>query len=1001
VTSFTEYKTVEKEILDALQSPELDWRYMHGDDVTSQYRGGDEQEMLLIPVLRERLKALNPHVLVDDDRTNMVITRLRALRDNQEWIAWLRGEQTMKFGPDENAQTIMLIDFEDPGNNDFLASNQVWIQGIERRRPDILLYINGIPVVDIEAKTAARGHVDWAEGAKQCDRYDREIPQLYASNCFCAGVNELRMKYGVPGSLLQYWQQWRDPSPHTHIPSFDEMKCTLYGLFDHSNLLDIIANFIVFDVEDGKRIKKVSRYHQFRAANKIVDRALGVDQPSGDRRGIVWHTQGSGKSLTMIFATRKLWNHPSLTQPTLVIVVDRVQLEEQMAGELYGTNTENVAIAVSKRELRALLADDYRGVILTLVHKFDDIEPEMTARANVIVLVDEAHRTQYGDLGVFMRTAMPNASMFGFTGTPIELGDRHTPRAFGREVAPDQFERYMDRYSIEDSIRDGATKPIHYDVRLTDWTVAHAELDTKFDHLFADRSKEERRLLMAEAKLEAILKHPRRIGQVADDVAAHFVKHVRPNRYKAMLVCRDKETCVLYKVALDAALQRRLGGQELQDLTRIVISEDLAHDPEPVKQHYLGGDRKTAIEDFKHPAPLVPDDRDRPENRFRRTEIFIVCDMLLTGFDAPILQTMYLDKGMRDHTLLQAIARVNRPYQDIKQSGLILDYFGVFEDLNEALNFDKTELGDVAYPFSALRDRFRAEMTALLTLFEGITRDARHSSLMQALLLMNEDDERREKFEELFRHVRILFEMLQPDASLRDFLDDYTWLVKFYMLYRKKFYPKEHFEISPEDGAKTRALIRDHVDVKELETDFPSYVLDENYLTKVEPLEPDAKALDIEAMLDAEIRVRLDEDEDVRPLSERLDRIIERKRAGALAGITLLKELEELASEVVDVVQEAQRPVVETIAREVTKRVPDLTDEQASAVSRAIVDRAAELCFPNWWAQAYMDTELYREFTILLVERFNDLGLHGQGKDFVHRSIRLLRKARFVGEAEA
>jgi type I restriction enzyme R subunit len=532
--SFTEYKTVEKEILDNLTSAELGWRYMHGDKVMSQYRDGDEQEMLLLPVLREQLKALNPDSLSTDERASMVITRLRALRDNREWISWLRGEQTMQFGPDETAVTIKLIDFSDRDRNDFLASNQVWIQGIERRRPDVLLYLNGIPVVDIEAKTAGRGHVDWAEGAKQCDRYDREIPQLYASNCFCVGVNELRMKYGVPGTLLQQWQQWRDPYPHTEIPSFDEMKCTLYGLFDRVNLLDIIANFIVFHTEDAKQLKKVARYQQFRAANKIVDRALGTDRPSGHRRGIVWHTQGSGKSLTMIFAARKLWNHPVLAQPTLVIVVDREQLEEQMAGELYGTNTENVAIARSKRELRKLLGDEFRGVILTLVHKFDDIEPEMTARSNVIVLVDEAHRTQYGDLGVFMRTAMPNASMFGFTGTPIELSDRHTPRAFGKEVAPDQFERYMDRYSIGDAVRDGATKPIHYDVRLTDWTVAHADLDKKFQALFADWSPEERRLLMHEAKLEAILKHPRRIAQVAEDIAGHFVEHVRPNRRRGL-----------------------------------------------------------------------------------------------------------------------------------------------------------------------------------------------------------------------------------------------------------------------------------------------------------------------------------------------------------------------------------------------------------------------------------------------------------------------------------
>jgi type I restriction enzyme, R subunit len=377
-----------------------------------------------------------------------------------------------------------------------------------------------------------------------------------------------------------------------------------------------------------------------------------------------------------------------------------------------------------------------------------------------------------------------------------------------------------------------------------------------------------------------------------------------------------------------------------------------------------------------------------------------VCDMLLTGFDAPILQTMYLDKQMRDHTLLQALARVNRPYRDIKQSGLILDYYGVFENLNAALNFDRGELGEVAYPFEQLRGRFCERIERLLALFEGIARDGRHSTLMRALVLLNEDEGRREAFEDLFRQVRILYEAIQPDEVLRDFVGEYTWLVKFYMLYRKKFYPKEHFEIAPEDGAKTRELIRQHISVKELESEFPSYTLDEQYLTKIEHLEPDAKALDIEAMLDAEIRLRLDEDEDVRPLSERLQRIIDEKRRGELAGVALLGELESLTAEVIEIVQEARRPVEESIAKEVSKRVGKLTDEGSHEVAQALIARARELCFPKWWAQGYMDTDLYREFTILLATDFRDLGLHGPGTDFADRCIRLLRKVRFVGDVE-
>ncbi|MBI4446309.1 MAG: HsdR family type I site-specific deoxyribonuclease [Acidobacteria bacterium] len=993
--TFTEYKTVEKEILDCLQTKELGWQYEPGDDVNAKYRGGDEQEMLLIPILRRKLKELNPGVITDDERANIIIQKLRALKDNQEWIQWLRGEKTYKFSQEEPSRNIHLIDYTEPSKNDFLATNQLWIQGIERRRPDILLFINGIPVVDIEAKTASHGHVDWAEGAKQTARYDREVPNLYYSNCFCAGVNELRMKYGIPGARLQYWQQWRDPYPHTQIPSFDEMKCTTYGLFDRGNLLDMIQNFIVFETEQGQLVKKIARYQQFRAANKIVGRALEIDKASGQRRGIVWHTQGSGKSLTMLFAARKLWNDPSLEQPTIIIVVDREQLQDQMVGELFKANSENVAVATSIRDMRRLIGegDGYRGIIVTIVNKFDGMEQELSKRPNIIMLVDEAHRTQYGDLGVFMRSAMPNASLFGLTGTPLELDDLNTPRAFGKQLDTDRYERYMDRYSIEDSLRDGATKPIHYEIRMTDWTVAYADLDKKFEALFADRSPEERKLLMGEAKLDAILKHPKRIAQIADDIARHFVDHIRPNGFKAMIVCRDKDTCALYKAALDQLLA--------PEVSLIIISEDPAHDVDSVKPYYLGdAQRRKAIEDFKKPAPKTQEERDNPDNRFKRVEILIVCDMLLTGFDAPILQAMYLDKGMRDHTLLQAIARVNRPYDDLKEYGLILDYFGIFENLNDALNYDKSELGEVAFPFQRFHEMFTDYMGQILDLFTGIPRDGSHQSGMQALIMFNDDDEKREEFERLFRNVRILFETLQPDDFLRSYLQDYSWLCKFYMLYRKKFHPKDHFEITEEDGAKTRQLIREHVDVKEIEDEFPTYKLDENYLTKIKDMNPDAKALDIEAMLDAEIGIRLDEDEDIRPLSERLKRIIEQKRAGTLAGIALLKELEDLTKQVVDVVQEAQRPIVDSIAKEVAKRVDGISEADAMAVAKAIVAKATEKCFKNWFLQNHMDTELYREFTILLATQFKERQLHGAGKDFVDRCIRLLKKVRFTADEQ-
>lgn len=395
-------------------------------------------------------------------------------------------------------------------------------------------------------------------------------------------------------------------------------------------------------------------------------------------------------------------------------------------------------------------------------------------------------------------------------------------------------------------------------------------------------------------------------------MAEHFKQHVQPNGFKAMLACYDKETCVLYKAALDTLL-----GSEV---SLCIFSEAPKEDGELIKAHYLGdAARKKAIDEFKKPKPDKAEELAKPENRFRKVELFIVCDMLLTGFDAPILQTLYLDKGLRNHTLLQAIARVNRPYNELKngwgddgtqgRGGLVIDYFGVFENLNEALNFDKNELGTIAYPFSLLRERFKLEIGLLSDLFKEVDRTGSYESLMKALTFLNQNEPARDKFEELYRNVRILYEALQPDEFLADYEREYAWLTKMWMAYRKKFYPAERFEISAEDGAKTRELIRQNVSMEELKKDFPTYELNEQYLSKLKDEPPDAKALDIEAMLAAELKIRLGEDEDYQPLSERLKQIVSNKRQGTLAGIALIAELSKLAEEVVRLTEERKLPL--------------------------------------------------------------------------------------------
>ncbi len=621
-------------------------------------------------------------------------------------------------------------------------------------------------------------------------------------------------------------------------------------------------------------------------------------------------------------------------------------------------------------------------------------------RRNVIVLVDEAHRTQEGDLGTAMRFVLKDASLFGFTGTPIELDDHNTPRAFGRELGTDdtgvtRYERYLEpRYSIADSIRDGATLPLHWEPSPRDWQLWGTELDAKFDKAFAHLPEGEREQLKKEnAVIEVMVKLTQRIADIAAEVAEHFKTHVRPNRFKAMLVCFNKETVALYKAALDQLL-----GPEASIAIFSDVNQKDAKVPQAVKDLDLpAATRAAAIREFKKLPSENLEAQDKAKERWRRAEIVIVCDMLLTGFDAPVVQTMYLDKGLKNHTLLQAIARVNRPYNELKKHGIIRDFWGVFSHLNEALRYDKAELGEAAFPLRRVREEFKLHLETLLDLLKGHERSGAHAALVRVLAFFHRNEPARDKFENSYHQLRTLYELLEPDDFLMPYRADYVWLSKLYMVYRKKFYPLARLETAPEDGAKTRELIRAHVNVDQIKAAFPTYVLDENYLTKLKDLDPDAKALDIEAMLAAELKIRIDQDPEAEPLSEKLKRIINDKRNGALQGLALIAALEQLAKEVVDLVNEGKKPVAESIAHAARELNPALSPEQAAAIAVAVVTEARGLCFPNWQLKSDVKQNLYYAITRALFQQFKDANLHTPATGFVDRVLRLLERTRFVG----
>jgi type I restriction enzyme, R subunit len=986
---FCEETTVEREIIEHLKSMALGWTYRTREQIAALRP--DDSEVLLLPLLREKLKALNPEVLTDEARVDAIITKLRACRDNEQWITWLKDGVNHQFDPGETTKDVRLINYENLQENDWCVTNQFPVEGNTPRRPDIVLLINGIPVVVIEAKTASRNKPDWREGVKQLGMYAEEIDQLFCTNAFGVGVNETRMMYGVPGRRLQFWLQWRDSWPH-EIDDFDEMKVSLYGLFERANLLDIIRHFIVFVIKDGKKEKIVVRYQQYLAVRDIMNRATDLTLPSEKRRGLIWHTQGSGKTLTMIYAARSLWEEPTLKSPTVILLVDREQLSDQMDRELRSTGTDNVHVAASKRDLEAKLTGDYRGVILTTVHLFEGMPKKITkGRNNVIVMADEAHRTQERDLGTYMRSAVEGASLFGFTGTPIEKDDHNTPLAWGQQKDNGTIERYMGKpYTVTDALRDGVVKPIHWQPRITDWQLYGAKLDAAFKREFGHLPiAEQNKLVESSSTLDVLLKHDKRIEQITDDVAKHFTEHVRPNGFKAMLVCKDKEMVKLYT----KKLTDRLGSEAVV----AVISEAPNEDPAEVKALYLGEvKRKKMLNEFLIPA--LSEEAMHKDMPYRKVELLVVCDMLLTGFDAPILQTLYLDKSLKDHTLLQTIARVNRPYIELKGHGLIIDYFGVFDNLNDALNYRPEELGDVAFPFERIRELFRKQFNELWALFpeETVSRDGSHDSFIEAMRILRDVETAEKQFDTGYRNLRVLYEALQPDEALRDYVRLYAWLTKLYMLYRKKFNPEAAMEVLLADAARTRELIGEHINVEEMEKEFPTYVLDEHFITKLKDKKPDAKALDIEAMLSAELRVRFDQDEAFRPLSEKLQRIIDEKRAGALAGVALIEELAKLTEAVRAAVEETKRPIGEQLALKTKIRNQALTESQAAEVAAAIMEVADKHCFPAWWRSSAVDPELSKDILLLLATRFPTCGLiTDDAMSFIRTLIQILKRKHY------
>lgn len=689
---------IEQALLDTLTS--IGWEVVSGPTIGPD--GTMEREYTDV-VLNRRLEIalarLNPD-LSSQQREEVARRIVRTssaelLADNQDFHTLLTDGVDVEYRHDDGSvrtAQAQLFDFDDPLNNDFVAINQLTVvqDGINRR-PDVVLYVNGLPLVVVELKNATDSKANLTSAYNQIQTYKQQISSLFRFNELCVISDGLDARVGTVTAQAERFMSWRTVDGEREEGIVPELEILAMGMFDKMRLLDIVRNFIVFERDskiDTVFTKKVAAYHQFWAVNRALLSTFNASRPDGDHRaGVVWHTQGSGKSLSMMFYTGKLITDPTLGNPTIVVITDRNDLD----GQLFDTFSackdllrQTPVRAENRENLRDLLKRESGGVIFTTIQKFypedgDDTFPMLSERTNIIVIADEAHRSQYGlkarirdsdaqmvyGNAKYMRDALPNASYIGFTGTPIEFEDKSTSAVFGE---------YIDIYDVQRAVEDKATVPIYYESRLIDLGMDASTkqwLDKEVDDLLEGEEMTRQDKLKAEyAQKEAIVGNSERLGLIAKDIIEHFEERLSVIEGKGMVVTMSRHIAAdLYDKITELRPDWHSDADD-EGAIKVIITGS-ASDEEKLQRHIRGKQRIQTIEKrIKDPSSDL--------------KLVIVCDMWLTGFDVPSMHTMYLDKPLKGHNLMQAIARVNRVYPG-KEGGLVVDYLGVAAALRDAL----------------------------------------------------------------------------------------------------------------------------------------------------------------------------------------------------------------------------------------------------------------------------------------------------------------------------
>lgn len=745
-------------------------------------------DVLCEPWLIEALEQLNPAVAENPDRVDEVLPFIRStvlsastdglLAANEAMTTLLRGDHTHKYVGTNQYVPLRLIDFDDLSNNRFtvsgplpgtanpIADEVTFGSPGHQRRFDTVLWVNGIPLVVVETKTPVKASVSWLNGARDlANVYTVEKPAFFTGNVLLAATDGREFHYGAVGEPAETWPMWGSTDDPFDLDGFDRVRRSVELLLTPEQVLAILRDYTLFEEVPavGKR-KLIPRYPQVEAAERIHERVL-----HGGDKGLIWHYQGSGKTLLMAFTALMLLNDPHVGGPTVVVVLDRLDLIEQVQRQFLTAGLPRVTTAETKEELQRLLREDRRGIVLTTIFRFQDAG-ELNTRGNVIVLVDEAHRTQEGTLGEDMRAAMPNARFFGLTGSPIADSDRNTFKLFGDPNDPGHV---LSTYSVERSIADGTSVPIHVETRLVNFQLDAQQLE-EAEAALADEEKlteDERDVLAGRAgHVKTILLNPDRVTAVCTDILDHYTSKIAPHGFKAQVVAFDRELVVLYNTELNRLITER----GLPYETAVVMTVGAKDDPPEWNAYALDRAREAKVKArFNDPEdPLT---------------FLVVTAKLLTGFDAPIEQVQYLDRPLRRHTLFQAITRTNRRYLNPvtgqeKRYGLIVDYIGLGNAIGKALKAaDPDTGGKRPVDVDALATEFEAAIAAALSpRFDTVDRHDGSFQALQAALQAVATQDQRDAFAEDFIAVQILWEFLDPHETLAARRDDYKWLAQIY-----------------------------------------------------------------------------------------------------------------------------------------------------------------------------------------------------------------------------